>query len=116
MSRQDIDRVSLGSAFVGVADQVSSARSLRPVSTGTLDLRVLELFTPRLGNEWSGRMGAKNNAGELLADEPVLADGQVDPDFVQDAMALVGDSASRAASRLQFYRFAYGFGHGGLMV
>jgi histidine phosphotransferase ChpT len=116
MSRQDIDRFSLGSAFVGVADQVSSTPSLRPVSTDVLDLRVLELLTARLCHELSGPIAAINNGVELLADEPVLANGRVDPDFVQDAMALVGDSASRAASRLQFYRFAYGFSHAGLMV
>ena len=116
MSRQDIDRFSLGSGFVGVADRASSTPSLRPVSTDALDLRVLELLTARLCHELSGPIAAINNGVELLADEPVLANGRVDPDFVQDAMALVGDSASRAASRLQFYRFAYGFGHGGLMV
>ena len=116
MSQQDIDRFSLGSAFVGVADQISSTQSLRPVSTDVLDLRVLELLTARLCHELSGPIAAINNGVELLADEPVLANGRVDPDFVQDAMALVGDSASRAASRLQFYRFAYGFAHGGLMV
>ena len=116
MSRQDIDRFSLRSAFVGVADQVSSTPSLRPASTDALDLRVLELLTARLCHELSGPIAAINNGVELLADEPVLANGRVDPDFAQDAMALVGDSASRAARRLQFYRFAYGFGHGGLMV
>jgi histidine phosphotransferase ChpT len=116
MSRQDIDRFSLGSAFVGVADRVSSTPSLPPVSTDVLDLRVLELLTARLCHELSGPIAAINNGVELIADEPVLANGRVDPDFVQDAMALVGDSANRAASRLQFYRFAYGFGHGGLMV
>jgi histidine phosphotransferase ChpT len=116
MSRQDIDRFSLGSAFLGVADQISSTPSLRPVSSDALDLRVLELLTARLCHELSGPIAAINNGVELLAEEPVLANGRVDPDFVQDAMALVGDSASRAASRLQFYRFVYGFGHGGLMV
>jgi histidine phosphotransferase ChpT len=116
MSRQDIDRFSLGSAFVGVADRVSSTPSLRPVSADALDLRVLELLTARLCHELSGPIAAINNGVELLADEPILANGRVDPDFVQDAMALVGDSAGRAARRLQFYRFAYGFGHGALMV
>jgi len=117
MSPQDIDRFSLGSGFVGVADRVSSTPSPRPpVSTDALDWRVLELLTARLCHELSGPIAAINNGVELLADEPFLANGRVDPDFVQDAMALVGDSASRAASRLQFYRFAYGFVHGGLMV
>src|SRR6516225_7892669 len=116
MSRQDIDRFSLGSAFVGVADQVSSTSSLRPVSTDTLDLRVLELLTARLCHELSGPIAAINNGVELLADEPVLAIGGADYDFVHDAIALVGESACRAASRLQFFRFAYGYAHGGSIV
>jgi len=117
MSPQDIDRFSLGSGFIGVADRLSSTPSPRPtVSTDALDLRVLELLTARLCHELSGPIAAINNGVELLADEPVLANGRVNADFVQDAVALVGDSATRAASRLQFYRFAYGFVHGGLMV
>jgi len=41
--------------------------------------------------------------------------GEPDPGFARDAISLIGDSASRAASRLQFYRFAYGY-HGASMV
>src|SRR5439155_25071917 len=33
--------------------------------------------------------------------------------FKRDAVALIGDCASRASSRLQFYRFAYGFSRSG---
>jgi hypothetical protein len=40
--------------------------------------------------------------------------GEEDPDFVRDAVALVDESARKANRRLQFYRFAYGFGGGGL--
>jgi histidine phosphotransferase ChpT len=40
----------------------------------------------------------------LLADD--------DPDFVQDAVGLIGSSARQAADRLQFYRFAYGYSGG----
>jgi histidine phosphotransferase ChpT len=117
MSWQDIDRFSPGSAFNGVADQAPVILPPRPgVVAGPLDLRVLELLTARLCHELIGPIAAINNGVELLADEPVLAPGQADPDFMQDAIALVGDSASRAASRLQFYRFAYGYGHGGSMV
>jgi len=113
MSWQDIDRFSLGSAFNGIADQVPVALPPRPgVVAGPLDLRVLELLTARLCHELIGPIAAINNGVELLADDPVLARGGADPDFVHDAIALVGDSASRAASRLQFYRFAYGYGHG----
>ena len=113
MSQHDIDRFSLGPAFVGVAEQVP----LRPaVVTEALDLRVLELLTARLCHELSGPIAAINNGVELLVDEPALAGDGADPGFVQDAIALVGDSASRAASRLQFYRFAYAFGGGRLMA
>ena len=117
MSQHDIDRFSLGPAFVGVAEQVPVPPPLRPaVVTEALDLRVLELLTARLCHELSGPIAAINNGVELLVDEPTLAGDGADPGFVQDAIALVGDSASRAASRLQFYRFAYGFGGGGLMA
>jgi len=117
MSWQAINRFSPRSAFNGIADQVPEALPPRPgVVAGPLDLRVLELLTARLCHELIGPIAAINNGVELLADEPVLARGDADPDFVHDAIALVGDSASRAASRLQFYRFAYGYGHGGSMV
>jgi histidine phosphotransferase ChpT len=117
MSQQDIDRFSLRPAFVGVAEQVPVPPPLRPaVVTEALDLRVLELLTARLCHELSGPIAAINNGVELLVDEPALAGDGADQGFVQDAIALVGDSATRAASRLQFYRFAYGFGGGGLMA
>jgi histidine phosphotransferase ChpT len=117
MSWRNIERLSLGSALGGVTDQVPVALPPRPGGvTGHLDLRVLELLTARLCHDLIGPIAAINNGVELLADEPVLARGQADPDFMHDAIALVGDSASRAASRLQFYRFAYGYGHGGSMV
>jgi len=117
MSSQDIDRFPTGPSFVRVADQASLTLPLRPSAVAdALDLRVLELLTARLCHALSGQIAAINNGVELIAEEPVLAGGGLDRDFVQDAIALVGDSASRAASRLQFYRFAYGFGHTGLMV
>jgi histidine phosphotransferase ChpT len=117
MSWQNIDRFSLGSAFNGVADQVPVALPPRPGAVaGGLDLRVLELLTARLCHELIGPIAAISNGVELLADEPVLAIGGRDQEFVHDAIALVGVSASRAASRLQFYRFAYGYGHGGSIV
>jgi histidine phosphotransferase ChpT len=77
-------------------------------------MRVLELLTARLCHELSGPIAAINNGVELLADEPAATTGGGDPDL--GALKLVGDSAYRAANRLQFYRFAYGFGHGGGMV
>lgn len=69
---------------------------------GSLDMRVLELLTARLCHELIGPITAVGNGAELLSE-----DG---PDFAPDALQLVADSARRAANRLQFYRFAYGFG------
>jgi histidine phosphotransferase ChpT len=74
--------------------------------TRPIDLRVLELLTARLCHDLIGPVAAIANGVELL--------GEDDPDFVRDAVALVGDSARKANARLQFYRFAYGFGGGGL--
>jgi histidine phosphotransferase ChpT len=70
-----------------------------------VDMRVVELLAARLCHELIGPIAAINNGVELLGDE--------DPEFLRDAVALVGDSARRAARRLQFYRFAYGFGRVG---
>ena len=115
MSWQDIDPFSLGSAFNGVADRVPVPLPARGgMAAARLDLRVLELLTARLCHELIGPIAAINNGVELLADEPVLVKDEAQ-DFVHHAIALVGDSARRAASRLQFYRFAYGYGHGGSM-
>jgi histidine phosphotransferase ChpT len=117
MSRQGIDRFSLRSAFAGVADQASLALELpRGAVARTLDMRVLELLTARLCHELSGPIAAINNGVELLAEDLAPARAGEDPDFAQAAIALVGDSARRAANRLQFYRFAYGFGHRGGMI
>jgi len=68
----------------------------------TLDLRILALLTARLCHELSAPIGAIGNGAELL--------GEDDPDFVRDAVTLVQDNARRAANRLRFYRFCYGFG------
>ncbi|MGH7045624.1 MAG: histidine phosphotransferase family protein [Stellaceae bacterium] len=65
-------------------------------------VQVAELLTARLCHELSGPLAAIGNGVELL--------GEDDSDFASEALALVGDSARRAANRLQFYRFAYGFG------
>jgi len=66
----------------------------------TMDLRVLQLVTARLVHELAGPVAAIGNGIELM--------GEDDPDFVRDAVALVGNSARTASQRLQFYRFAYG--------
>ncbi len=70
--------------------------------SGTLDMRILELLTARLCHELSGPIAAVGNGVELL--------GEDHSDFAADVLALVADSARRAANRLQFYRFSYGFG------
>lgn len=70
-----------------------------------LEFRVLELLASRLCHELISPVGAINNGVELLNDGDV--------DFVRDATTLIGQSARRAAMRLQFYRFAYGVGSGG---
>lgn len=64
-----------------------------------IDFRVMELLCARLCHELVGPVAAINNGVELL--------GEDDPDFVKDAIALLGQSARKAAQRLQFYRFAY---------
>lgn len=65
-----------------------------------IELRVLELLSARLCHELVSPIGAINNGVELL--------DEGDPDFVRDAVALIGQSARKAGQRLQFYRFAYG--------
>jgi len=67
-----------------------------------LEFRVLELLASRLCHELISPVGAINNGVELLNDGGA--------GFVRDATALIGQSARRAAMRLQFYRFAYGAG------
>ena len=67
---------------------------------GVVEFRVLELLNARLCHELVSPVGAINNGVELL--------GEDDPDFVRDAIALIGQSARKAGQRLQFYRFAYG--------
>lgn len=74
--------------------------------THPIELRVLELLAARLCHDLIGPVAAIGNGVELL--------GEDDPDFVKDAVALVGDSARKANRRLQFYRFVYGFSGGGL--
>lgn len=68
--------------------------------SGTIEFRVMELLNARLCHELVSPVGAINNGVELLDDD--------DPDFVRDAIRLIGQSARKAGQRLQFYRFAYG--------
>ncbi len=66
----------------------------------SVDIRVLELLIARLCHELAGPISAVVNGVELMSED--------DPDFVADAVRLVGTSARTASRRLQFYRFAYG--------
>lgn len=72
----------------------------------TAPLRVFELLAARLCHDLISPVAAIANGAELL--------GENDPDFVREAVALVGNSARNANARLQYFRFAYGFGGGGL--
>ncbi len=72
----------------------------------TVPLRVLALLAARLCHDLISPVAAIANGAELL--------GEDDPDFVREAVALVGNSARSASARLQYFRFAYGFGGGGL--
>lgn len=71
-----------------------------------IDMRVCELLASRLCHDLAGPIAAIGNGAELLDDD--------DPDFVRQAAALIGDSAGRAARRLQFFRFVFGFSAGGI--
>src|SRR5271170_7465955 len=69
------------------------------------DLRVAELLAGRLCHELIGPVSAVANGVELLLDR--------DRDLAWEALTLVAESARRTSGRLQFYRFAYGFGGDG---
>jgi histidine phosphotransferase ChpT len=70
-----------------------------------IDLRLAELLAARLCHELAGAITAATNGADLL--------GEPDLEVDRETLALVGDSARRAGSRLQFYRFAYGYGGNG---
>jgi histidine phosphotransferase ChpT len=69
--------------------------------TGGLDMRILELLMARLCHDLAGPIAAVGHGAEVLAD---------DENIMGEAVRLVADAATRAAHRLRFYRFAYGFG------
>ncbi|HEY1794689.1 MAG TPA: histidine phosphotransferase family protein [Stellaceae bacterium] len=69
-----------------------------------VDLRVVELLCARLCHDLVGPVAAISNGVELMDDD--------DPDFVRDAVALIGDASGKASTRLQFYRFAFGYHDG----
>jgi histidine phosphotransferase ChpT len=67
-----------------------------------VDFRLAELIAARLCHELAGAITAVANGADILGESGF----ELEPGL----LALIGDSARRAASRLQFYRFAYGFG------
>lgn len=81
-----------------------------------VDMRVLELLTSRLCHELSAPIAAINNGVELLTDQDSGISSLSQSAFTRDAVMLVEDSAHRAKSRLQFYRFAYGFASGSVIA
>ncbi len=64
-----------------------------------LGLRVAGLLASRLCHDLVGPLGAVCNGLELLAEDDAMAN---------EALALAQRSAKRAASRLQFFRYAFG--------
>jgi histidine phosphotransferase ChpT len=68
-------------------------------------VRLSELLTTRLCHELVGAITAVANGADFLCESGL--------DLDQEALRLIRESARRAASRLQFYRFAYGFASDG---
>ncbi|MBK1668999.1 hypothetical protein CKO28_13255 [Rhodovibrio sodomensis] len=66
-----------------------------------IDLRVAELLASRLCHDLVSPVGAVNNGLELMAED-------LDPEMLQDALALADKSAKQASSTVQFFRLAYG--------
>ncbi len=68
--------------------------------TLNVDMRVLQLLCSRLCHDLVGPVGAVSNGVEMVE--------EFDASMAEDAMRLIGESAGQAASRLQFFRYAYG--------
>jgi histidine phosphotransferase ChpT len=117
MARHALDRFTPQTAVADAVEPSSfSAEYQYAASTGTIDLRVLELLSARLCHELSGPIAAISNGVELLAEEDPGLGLSTNPAFLHDAVALVSESARRARCRLQFYRFAYGFSSGSMIA
>jgi len=117
MARQAADRSIPTRFLAGIGRQDSpSSLSRRAEGDGTVPMRVLELLTARLCHELSAPIAAINNGIELLAEEQPGSTSGPGTGFRRDAAALLAESAQRAAARLQFYRFAYGFSRGSVIA
>src|SRR5215471_2849316 len=115
MARQAADR-SIPTRFLAGTGRQDSPSSLSRQAEGdsAVPMRVLELLTARLCHELSAPIAAINNGVELLAEEETVFERGMN--FSRDAAELISESARRAASRLQFHRFAYGFGRGSMIA
>jgi histidine phosphotransferase ChpT len=109
-----MDRFKPRTGFANAFDEPSSPQRGQTLQLPphSIDIRILELLSARLCHELSGPIAAITNGVELLADEAPGLGSSPNPAFLHDAVELVADSALRARSRLQFYRFAYGFSSG----
>ena len=65
-----------------------------------VDIRISELLSSRLCHELASPIGAINNGIEMVE--------EFDDSMVGEAMPLIASSARMVASRLAFYRMAYG--------
>ncbi len=66
-----------------------------------IDSRILELMASRLCHEFVGPVGAVANGVELIE--------ETNNALAEEALGMVGTSARELASRIKFYRVAYGF-------
>ena len=113
MARKGMDRFTPRTDIAETLDEpFSPQRGRDPKPHHLIDIRILELLTARLCHELSGPIAAINNGVELVAEDDPGLGSLSNPAFLHDAVALLSDSARRARSRLQFYRFAYGFSSG----
>ena len=92
MARHGIDRFKPQTAVTDAVEPSSfSAEYRHAASTGTIDLRVLELLSARLCHELSGPIAAISNGVELLAEEDPGLGSSPNPAFLHDAVALVSE-------------------------
>src|SRR5256885_2979655 len=74
MARHGLDRFNPQTAVADAVEPSSFSAEYRyAASTGTIDLRVLELLSARLCHELSGPIAAISNGVELLAEEDLVS-------------------------------------------
>src|SRR5947209_7841422 len=83
MARHGLDRFKQHAAVAEAVEPSSLLAEYRyAASTGTIDMRVLELLSARLCHELSGPIAAINNGVELLAEEVASLGSSPNPAFV----------------------------------